>query len=144
MVVLRALFLAINGCDLEIAFTMSDEDAALRKALESNFPNSLQLSCYFHLLQNIQKKFKNKPGYVEAVTFIRDCHHTKSYFHYVEVYNNFMEKYDTDEYLNYRPVVDYLILKCAESSYAKNFQMYLTPSGILIQLIQDTLQLTIH
>ena len=123
---------------------MSDEDAALRNALQSTFPNSLQLSCYFHLLQNVQKKFKNKPGYVEAVTFIRDCHHTMSYFHCVEVYNNFMEKYDTEEHMNYRAVVDYLTAKCADNSYAKNFQMYLTPPGILLPLIQDMPQRTIH
>ena len=55
-----------------------------------------------------------------------------------------MEKYDTEEYMDYSAVVDYLIAKCAENSYAKNFQMYLTPQGILLPLIQDMPQRTIH
>lgn len=136
MTILRTLFFVHTGAELEIAFTMSDEDAALRNALATNFPNAVQLSCYFHLLKLIRTHFKNSPGYVEAITFLRDCHHTFDDEHYLNTYNEFMRKiitklvkYDNDEYLSYKRVIDYVIQKCDYTSPARNFQMFLTPPG---------------
>ena len=38
-------------------------------------------------------------------------------------------KYDNDEYLPYKRVIDYIIQKCDYTSPASNFQMFLTPPG---------------
>lgn len=138
---MRNLFLAHTGAHLEIAYTMADEDVALRNALSKNFPNALQLSCYFHLLKLLRTHYKNRPGYGEAMTFLRDCHYTTSPENYENVYNEFMRKnstkvvkYDPDDnpnhtYSDYKPIIDYIIQKLANTSLAKNFQMFLTPPG---------------
>jgi hypothetical protein len=121
------MFLGLFHVQPIVNFTMCDQSNAIVNALKEHFPDAINLSCYFHILQNIKKHWHGHEKYAKMMLFVKDCHHSKDALDYENIWNVFVALHEND--LSLDAFFEYLDRITDEQGDWFRWQHFVTPKG---------------
>jgi hypothetical protein len=102
-------------------------------AVAVQWPNTIQLYCFFHLMQLAHVRFQHSPRYWDILCFLRDCHYSNSAEEYDAIWNDFFTENDVEGNAAH-PFCDW-IQSTLENDGMLRWQQFHTPQGKFFDLL---------